>query len=180
MNSHPTPTLKTERLTLRGFRDTDRPLYAGMRADPEVVRFLPGGEALVPFADEIAESRIRSFRAGWRSGFGVWAIEETASGRFAGYAGLARLERSADVEVLYGLARAFWGRGYAREAAAAALGFGFGPAGLQRIVAFVVPDNAASVRVIEALGMRFEGTRAYGDLAVHGYALTAVEWRAAA
>lgn len=173
----PTPVIETDRLRLRGFTLDDRPAYAAMRADPDVVRFLIGGEALIPFAEEIAESRIRAFREAWSADFGVWAVEDKATGRFLGQAGLARLERSSDVEVLYAFVRDAWGKGYAREAARAALGFGFETVGLPRIVAFVVPENTASARVLEAVGLSALGETVYNGFPVRGYAITAEEWR---
>ena len=148
-----------------------------MRADPEVVRYLIGGETLIPFAEEIANSRLKSFAEGWRCGFGVWALEDRVSGTLIGHAGLARLERSEHVEVLYALAPKWWGKGFAREAARAALRFGFETAGLARIVGFVVPENTASARVLEVIGLRSIGPIAYNGFTVLGYAVTAAEWR---
>lgn len=171
------PTVTTERLTLRAFTTADRPAYAALRADPDVVRFLPGGEALVAFADAIAETRISAFRDAWSRGYGVWAVEETATGAFVGQAGLASMERSSDVEVLYALARRFWGRGYAREAATAALRFGFEQVGLDRIVAYVVPENAASSRVLAAIGLHATGESDYNGFRVQGFRIEAGEWR---
>lgn len=172
----PIPVIETERLRLRGFTAEDKPAYAAMRADPEVVRFLVGGEALIPFAAEIADSRIAAFRKAWSSGFGVWAVEDKETGRFLGQTGLARLERSSDVEVLYAFTRRAWGNGYAREAARAALAFAFETADLQRVVAFVVPQNIASSRVLEAVGLTALGETRYNDFPVLGYAITADEW----
>lgn len=173
------PIVATDRLVLRGFTAADQPAYAALRGDPDVVRFLPGGEALVPFASEIAASRIAAFREAWKRGFGVWAVEERATGAFVGQAGLAAMERSDAVEVLYALARPFWGRGYAREAAAAALSFGFESVRLDRIVGYVVPGNHASVRVLEAIGLQATGDTAYNGFTVHGFAIEAAAWRAA-
>jgi len=172
------PTIRTDRLTLRGFGPGDRPAYAALRADPEVVRYLPGGEALVPFAEQIADSRMAAFRDAWDSGYGVWAIEETGTGAFVGQAGLAAMDRTSDVEVLYAIARRFWGLGYAREAARAALRFGFETVGLDRIVGYVVPDNAASARVLEAVGLRFTGDTTYNGFTVRAFAIEAADWRA--
>ena len=172
------PVIETERLRLRGFTAEDKPDYAALRADPDVVRFLPGGEALVPFAEEIADSRITAFRQGWSAGFGVWAVEEKATGRFLGQTGLARLERSSDVEILYALARGGWGRGYAREAARAAVAFGFERVGLPRLTAFVVPENTGSCRVLEAVGFTATGESTYNGFTVAGYVLTAEDWMA--
>ena len=170
------PVIETERLRLRGFTAEDKPDYAALRADPDVVRFLPGGEALVPFAEEIADSRIQAFRQGWSAGFGVWAVEERATGRFLGQAGLAQLERSSEVEILYALARKGWGRGYAREAARAVVSFAFERVRLRRVTAFVVPQNTGSRRVLEAVGFAATGETTYNGFTVAAYALTAEDW----
>ena len=179
-NTTDAPVIETERLRLRGFTAEDKPDYAALRADPDVVRFLPGGEVLVAFAAEIADSRIQAFRQAWSDGFGVWAVEEKATGRFLGQAGLARLERSSDVEILYALARDSWGRGYAREAARAVVAFAFERVRLRRLTAFVVPQNIRSRRVLEAVGFASTGERAYNGFTVAGYALTAEAWSARA
>lgn len=171
------PTIETGRLRLRPFTPQDQPAYAALRGDPDVVRFLPGGEALVPFAEEIAQSRIQAFIDAWRTGFGVWAVEEKATGAFLGQAGLAKLDRSTDVEVLYALTRPAWGKGYAREAARASLDFAFETLGLSRVVAFVMPANTGSSRVLEAIGMRSLGEMTYNDFAVLGYAITREQHR---
>lgn len=172
------PVIETERLRLRGFTAEDKPVYAALRADPEVVRYLVGGEALIPFAAEIADGRIAAFREAWSAGFGVWAVEEMKTGRFLGQAGLAKLEQSSDVEVLYAFTRQAWGNGYAREAARAVLAYAFKTVGLSRVVAFVVPQNTASIRVLEAIGLTALGETTYNDFPVLGYAITAGAWAA--
>ena len=171
------PVLETSRLQLRAFTDDDRPLYAAMRADPDVIRYLPGGEALVPFADEIAVSRLKRFREGWSRGFGIWAVEDRETRGFVGYCGLdAGGSRSQDVEVLYGFARAHWGKGYAREAASAALVFGFERLHLPRIVGFAVAKNGASRRVLEAIGLAFQGEVDYAGFPVMAFGREREVW----
>ena len=143
-----------------------------------MVRYLVGGEALIPFAAQIAESRIAGFREAWTAGFGVWAVEERATGRFIGQAGLTRLGRSSDVEVLYAFERRAWGRGYAREAVRAVLGFAFETVLLRRVVGFVMPQNRASIRVLDATGFAASGPRSFNGFSVLGYAITAEAWAA--
>jgi ribosomal-protein-alanine N-acetyltransferase len=91
------------------------------------------------------------------NGFGLWAVEVFGGPAFIGFVGLAvpRFEAhfTPAVEVGWRLAREHWGRGYATEAARAALDFGFGSAGLDEIVSFTVPANTRSRAVMERLGM---------------------------
>ena len=97
-----------------------------------------------------------------RYGFGLWAVEVPEETPFAGFVGLAVPSFEAHftpcVEVGWRLAVKFWGRGYATEAARAALTFGFGPAGLSEIVSMTVPENERSRRVMERLGMKHDRT----------------------
>ena len=87
-------------------------------------------------------------------GFGMWAVLEKGTGRMLGHAGLQRLEETGEVEVAYYLGRPAWGKGYATEAGAAALGFGFEILSLPRVMAVVRPENHASQRVLAKLGLR--------------------------
>ena len=96
-----------------------------------------------------------------RRGFSFLAVVERESGAVIGDGGLHPL--GGDVELGYTLARAAWGRGYATELGRALLAYAFGELGAERVVAQVEPDNAASRRVLEKLGMRAVETRAaYG------------------
>jgi ribosomal-protein-alanine N-acetyltransferase len=164
--------VETVRLRLRPFAREDLAEHIRLYRDPEVTRYLAGG----PFAaDEVAARSRRAverFVTHWEAhGFGVWAVLERASGRLIGQCGLNRLPDRPEVEVLYALERSRWGRGLGPEAARAALRYGFEVAGLDRIVAVVRPENAASRRVLEKLGMSCEGdVDVYGTRAAY-YAL---------
>ena len=151
--------IETERLLLRPFRPSDLEAYAAIRAKPEVVRFLPGGAESAARADEIAARSVSLFERLWREdpGYGPWAAIESASGRLVGHLGLRQLpELDGETEILYLLDSAVWGRGYATEGAAAARDYAFGPLGLARLIALALPENAASLRVMEKIGMRRE------------------------
>jgi RimJ/RimL family protein N-acetyltransferase len=152
------PAIETERLVLRGFVDGDLEAFTELRADPDVIRFMPGGEVLAPFAREIAIGRIKRYRKEWARGFGVWAVEERETGAMIGYAGLEPgdgTDPRREAELMYVLARAAWGRGLGREAARACLYFGFQHVGLKCVAALTAEQNAASRRVLEAIGMRY-------------------------
>lgn len=170
-SSGPVPELETDRLILRGVEDRDLAAFTAMRADADVIRYLPGGEVMAPFAEEIAKSRIKRYRSGWARGYGVWAIDRRG-GPMIGYVGIEPAEAretEGGAELLYGLARAFWGAGYAREAVAACLRFGFERTDLPCITALVVEENVASRKVLEAVGMRCTGPSLYNGWPVLGF-----------
>jgi RimJ/RimL family protein N-acetyltransferase len=145
--------LYTSRLLLRPWRDDDVVAFAAMSADPRVMEFLR------PLPDRAAcEAWVARARAHWRQhGFGQWAVELLDEARFVGVVGLASVPYEAHftpaVEVGWRLVRAHWGRGYATEAAQAALDYGFAKTGIAEIVAVTVPANLRSRRVMERLGM---------------------------
>jgi ribosomal-protein-alanine N-acetyltransferase len=165
--------LHTPRLRLRPFTEADGTAHLALYEDPEVTRQLGGG----PFAgDQIAmRSRraVEKFVRHWTDkGFGVFAVEELATGRFLGQCGLNTIDELGEIEVLYALERAAWGRGLATEAARRALAYGFDEVGLERIVAVTRPEHARSRHVLEKLGMRYErDVQIFGIHAVL-YALT--------
>src|SRR5918998_6066609 len=128
-----TPVVTTSRLRLRGFRADDLgPHRAAVDDDPAVTwahNRIPLADSLRRWADRLDD---------WeRDGFGMWIVEVAVTGEVIGHAGIQRLEGSDDVELGYYLGRAAWGQGYATEAARACLEYGFGTAGLARIVAVV-------------------------------------------
>jgi ribosomal-protein-alanine N-acetyltransferase len=92
-----------------------------------------------------------------RNGFGLWALERSDTSEMIGYTGLVNQTFDAHftpaVEIGWRLAKEHWGRGYATEAARAALHFGFTEAGLGEIVSFTVPANVRSTAVMKRLGM---------------------------
>jgi RimJ/RimL family protein N-acetyltransferase len=125
-----------------------------MSGDPAVMEHLYPG----PLSRQESDALADRFQAHLEQrGFGYWALEIPSVTSFAGCVGLSvpRFEApfTPCVEVGWRLARPYWGRGYAREAAAAALAFGFGELGLKEIVAMTVPANTRSLRVMERLGM---------------------------
>lgn len=150
----PYPELTTARLRLRAWRDADLPAFATLNADPRVTEFMPG-----PLDRAESDAMVARIRAHWAErGFGLWAVEVPGVDSFVGYVGLSvpRFELATVtpcVEIGWRLAAAHWGRGYATEAARAALDHGFGALGLTEIVSFTVPANRRSRAVMERLGM---------------------------
>ena len=93
-----------------------------------------------------------------RHGYSFWAVIERASGTLIGDAGLYRTP-AGEVELGYTLGAAWWGRGYATEAASRWLAFAFGELGMSEVVALAEPANIGSLHVLEKLGMRRDGER---------------------
>jgi RimJ/RimL family protein N-acetyltransferase len=146
--------LRTDRLLLRRWLPADREPFAALNADPEVGEFLPA--ALTREASDALAARIEAhFEA---HGFGLWAVEAPGVTPFLGFTGLSipgfQAHFTPCVEIGWRLAARFWGRGYATEAARAALAFGFESLRLGEIVSFTVPGNLRSRRVMEKIGMR--------------------------
>ncbi len=173
------PSLTTERLELRRFTAADLEPLLAVFADAEVMRYV--GAERRPLRRSQVSALMSRVRADWSEhGFGLLAITERETGRLVGEAGLQYLEEGPDIELGYTLGRAAWGRGYATEAARAILRWGFAGLRLHRIVAVADPANAASLRVLEKLGMTELGLReCYGAVMVE-HALSLGAWRDAA
>jgi RimJ/RimL family protein N-acetyltransferase len=146
-------SIRTERLLLRRWRDADRGPFAAMNADPEVMRYFPA--PLDRAASDEYLDRIEVLFH--RQGFGLWALEEAATGRFLGFTGLNPMPLgvpgAGGMEVGWRLARHAWHQGYATEAARAALDVGFRGAGLAEIWSMTAVLNTPSEAVMCRLGM---------------------------
>jgi RimJ/RimL family protein N-acetyltransferase len=143
--------LETERLIIRPWQPEDRPAFAAMARDPEVMRFVHHGQ---PYTDEEMDAFLsRQARQLAEFDLCMGALIEKSSGRVVGLAGTQPLGMSADLEIGWWLARDVWGRGYATEAGAAAMHHVLQTLDRPRVVAIIDPGNDASVRVVERLGM---------------------------
>ncbi len=147
------PPIVARRLVLRPWTEADREPFAVLSADAVAMEYLR------PLTTRAASDAWIDRQIAHQSlhGFSMWAVAEKASGLFVGAVGLARVGYEAHftpaVEIGWRIARPFWGRGYAPEGAAAALGFGFGRLHLPEIVANACVGNAKSRRVMAKLGM---------------------------
>ena len=152
------PELRAERVLLRGWRESDLALFADLNADPRVMEHFP---ALLTRSQSDAFVRDRIMSQFAKRGFGLWAVEVPGIASFIGFVGLLvptfETHFTPCVEIGWRLAHSHWGRGYATEAARAAIAFGFTEAGLDEIVSFTTPANRRSIAVMERLGMSYEG-----------------------
>jgi [ribosomal protein S5]-alanine N-acetyltransferase len=156
VNSTDPTVLQIDGFTMRPIQVSDLDVLAAIWADPEVTRFLPSQG--VPISRENTEKALQSFVTQWQQrGYGIWAIvENTSSFEMVGYCGLRYLSELDEVEVLYGLAKEYWGRGIVTQAARTSIFYGFNIANLDRVIAMAIPDNQASRRVIEKAGLHYE------------------------
>ena len=173
----PIPTLNTARLALRGFVDEDAPAYGAIRLHEKVVDWLP-----VPTPDqtpaEIASKTVRHFQECWaKDGFGPWAVCDRESGVLLGQCGLRWLDDFKGVEALWTIHPSRWGRGYASEAAAEALRFGFEQAGLKEIFAITLPTNLASRKVMEKIGMGYRKETTWKKFDLVYYDIDRAQWQ---
>jgi RimJ/RimL family protein N-acetyltransferase len=138
---------------MRRWRDADRDGYAALNADPEVMRYFPA--TLDRAASNASVDRIEDLFE--RQGFGLWALEVTATGDFIGFTGLNPMPDgvpgAGGMEVGWRLARHAWHQGFATEAATAAVDVAFGGAGLDELWSMTAVLNRPSQAVMLRLGM---------------------------
>ena len=148
--------LRTPRLLLRRWRPEDREPFAALNADPVVMEHFPS--VLTRQESDALADRIEAGFA--EHGFGWWAVE--ADGVFVGFTGLSVPAFEApflpSVEVGWRFARPAWGRGWASEAATAALEAAFGPLALPEVLSFTATTNVRSEAVMRRIGMTRAGT----------------------
>ncbi len=161
--------LETPRLRLLPWQTEDWLQLRPIAKDPEVVRYISGGE---PWPDE----RIREFVARQVAGFAArgfcfWRLQDKADGEIIGFCGLQPLDGTLEIEIGWWLVRSRWGQGLATEAAREALRHAFERAALERIVAIAQPTNRASIHIMEKLGMHYERETTHRGIGVVLYAI---------
>jgi ribosomal-protein-alanine N-acetyltransferase len=162
--------IQTERLVLRPFAAEDEEALPQLWNDRQVGHYLWDAK---PVSMETVRGQIASSRRSFvERGFGQFTVHLGAVPGFVGFAGLRPIGESADVELLYALLPAYWGRGLATEAAHAVLRFGFSEAGLGEILAGADPPNVTSFRVMERLGMTFLRVAEIGGRPARYYRIT--------
>ena len=164
MTTGAAPELRTARLLLRDWRETDKAPYAALNADPEVMQYFPS-----TLTTEQSDAMVDNMGARLRTnGWGLWAAERLDTGEFIGFIGLSAPSWHVDgltpcVEIGWRLAKAHWGRGFAPEGALAALAFAFDHVDLpnDEVVSFTTITNHRSRRVMEKIGLFVDPRREF-------------------
>ena len=171
------PRLETERLVLREWRAGDFETLATFYADEETMKYLGGvmepNDAWRALAAAIGHWHLR--------GYGTWAVERKADGALVGRVGMINPHGWPALECGWTLGRAYWGLGYASEAATAALRYAFLTQPVDRMISCIDPDNAASqavaARVGETKGERRMLRTGGKDFPVDIWSITRDEWQ---
>lgn len=145
--------IRTERLILRSWQDSDRAPFAAMGQDAEVMRHL--GPLMSSIDSDAAIDRLSGVEAS--HGYTFWAVERGADGAFLGFCGLKPGPDGTPIagrtEIGWRIARAYWRQGYALEAARASIEWAWSTLADSKIFAMTVPANVASWGLMERLGM---------------------------
>lgn len=149
------PVLATERLHLRQLHEGDADFIFRLLNDPSWLRHIGdrGVRSVEDARRYIAEGPVAMYV---KLGFGLFLVERRSDGASMGLCGLLKRDGLDDVDIGFAFFPEFGGQGYALEAARATLDYGFRQHGLQRIVAITAQGNAASIRLLEKLGLSFE------------------------
>jgi ribosomal-protein-alanine N-acetyltransferase len=149
--------LETDRLLLREYVKEDAEAFFKLNTDPEVLRFVPD-KALLDIEQArqlLIDHPIADYR---KHGFGRGACILKSTGEQIGFAGLKYLDELGEVDVAYRFLPTHWSQGLATEVALASVRYGFANLGLKQIIGLVMPENIASVRVLEKAGLHYVET----------------------
>ena len=153
--------LETERLLLREFTEEDYLFAWKMNTDPDVMRYT--GEPM-PENSQAVRSFFRNYPDYEKYGFGRWACVFKENKQLIGFNGLKFFPETEEVDLGYRFIKDYWGRGLATESSQAVVTYGFEKLGLKKIIAFVVPENKASIRVLQKTGFVFDENMLEGEL----------------
>ena len=169
--------LETDRLILRPPRIEDFEPWVEFAADAETTRFLGG-----PQPRAVVWRNFLTLVGAWQiQGFAMFSVIEKSSGRWMGRVGPWKPEGWPGTEVGWSLAREYWGRGYALEAARASIDWSFDTLGWDEVIHSIAPANQSSIALAERLGSRYRGDgrlpEPYADEAVGIWAQSRSDWR---
>jgi len=167
------PRLETERLILRELRDSDWDAYAKLMANPNVVRFIGGETKQRP---EVWW-QVATLAGHWAiKGYGPFAVERKEDGVFLGRVGFLHGPEWPGPEIAWTLDEPYWGKGYAKEAALAAMRWGFDTIGFEKLCSMILPDNTPSIKLAEAVGESYERDYPFRQFTVRLYSIARADF----
>ncbi len=173
------PILETQRLRLRPLNENDGDNIYELSKNPKVMRYLRNGQPLNRTeAEGDLQRRLRENDRLAEKKLGYWAIEWKPMHNFVGWLSIKYLDQTEEIEIGYRILEKFWGQGVTTEASRRALQYAFEELKLERIVAVALPENKASWRVMEKLGMRYEKNDHFYDNDCVYYSLQQRDWQA--
>lgn len=166
--------LETERLILRPLTKKDLDAVFTLRKDAGIMRFIREPQK----HRKDAENWIKLVSSLWKiDKIGFCSVIEKSSKEFIGWCGLWRLKETGEIEVGYAIAQKYQRKGFATEAAEVCLLYGFEELKLEKIVAVTRPENEPSRRVMERLGMKYDGIGKFYGLDLLHYSIEKSEWK---
>lgn len=148
--------IETERLLLRRLSDDDAEFIVDLLNQPSFLRYI-GDREVRNNADAVRYIQSGPIASYERFGFGLYLVEVKKTGVSIGICGLLKRDSLPDIDIGFAFLPDFWSQGFASEAASAVMTYGREVLGLKRIVAITSLDNDASIRLLEKIGLRFEG-----------------------
>lgn len=148
--------LETERLLFRKFTLEDALLIYQLNLDPEVIRYTFDPITDMEHARQVLKKTILPQYELYNHG--RWAIHLQSGMEFIGWCGLKAIPDRDEIDLGYRLKKQYWGNGYATEAAKACIQYGFEDLNLSRIIGRAVPENTASLHILEKCGMKYKST----------------------
>lgn len=161
------PKIKTTRLILRPFRLQDADPLHQILSIPGVLEYFPDPEP--PDLERVKKLVLRQIDHWSEYGYGWWAVEPNGKDELIGWSGLQYLPETDEIEIGYLLSKPYWGKGLATESAFAGLDYGFNTLNISEIVGIVHPENIASRRVLEKLGLKYQEEAIYFGMTCFRY-----------
>jgi len=160
---------ETERLTHRAFTVDDAEAFYALNTNPDVMRYT--GEPMPASLDAVRDA-LATYPDFDTVGYGRWACVLKETGAVIGFCGLKHLPELGEVDVGFRFLPEHWGKGLGTEACRASVTFGFEVFGLTSIIGLVLPENTASIRVLEKCGLRRAGEVVYDGETAWRYEIT--------
>ena len=161
------PAIETERLVLRPFSTLDAIALHEILSVDGMLRYYPSSDP--PDLDQVKRLVSRQIEHWAEHSYGWWAVEDKGTREMLGWSGLQYLPETSEIEIGYLLARPYWGRGLATEAARVGINYGFDQLHIPTIIGIVHPENIASQRVLEKIGLTFQEQAEYFGMECYKY-----------